>query len=465
MKTSTATSMSMPDPVVVVHIAEPGVRTYNNALRCKIGENVEFSTAGLESYFFAKWEPIAWDALLLAAAVEFADRTKRRPAYRWRRRFALRVPVHDPRHWSSTKIEAPLRGALEFLTGDEWRFEFIGRRKNAGRPQQIQLSLDPQVEAVIPFSNGLDSCAVAGLMEHRMGNKLVRIRLGSGLHDGKVLSRQRSAFTRIPYDVSPGEKPFVESSARSRGFKFALISGVAAFLSNARTIIIPESGQGALGPSLVTVGQAAEDYRNHPLFTRRIEAFLSALLGHTVSYEFPQLWNTKAETLRQFVDECKDSSWLQTRSCWQQNRQSSVDEKWRHCGICAACLLRRLSVHAAGLGEPKETYVWEDLSARTFEAGAAVSFERNKITPAMRQYAIAGALHLDHLAAILDSPANAPTLDLGVYQLSEALSLPESETRHKLNRLLQQHSREWKNFMDSLGENSFIADWALGARS
>ena len=465
MKTAAARTMSSSEPVIVIHVAEPGVCAASSALRCKIGEQVEFSSTSLESYFFAKWEPIAWDVLLVAAAVEFADRTKRRPAYTWRRFFELRVPVHDPRHWTSPKVETALRDALELLTGDAWRFEFVARRKQVERPAQVQLSLDPQVEAVIPFSNGLDSCAVSGIMERRMGTRLVRIRLGSGCHDAKAILRQRKAFTRVPYYVSPGEKPFVESSARSRGFKFALISGLAAFLSNAGKIIVPESGQGALGPSLVTVGQAGEDYRSHPLFTVRMEAFLQALLGYAVKYDFPRIWNTKAETLRQFVDECKDSSWLQTRSCWQQNRQSSVDQKWRHCGICAACMLRRLSVHAAGLSEPKETYVWEDLSAGTFEAGAAASFERRKITTAMHEYAIAGVLHLDHLAGMLESPANVSTLELCAYQLSESLGLPEDAVRPKLDRLLQQHGLEWKNFMAFLGKNSFIANWAAGAQS
>lgn len=464
MKTAAHTT-SLSEPVTAIHVAEPGVRTPGSALRCKIGEQVEFSTGSLESYFFAKWEPVAWDALLVAAAVEFADRTKRRPAYTWRRSFEVHVPVHDPRHWSSPKVETTLRDALELLTGDAWRFEFVALRKQVERPAQIQFSLDPQVEAVIPFSNGLDSCAVAGLTERRIGTRLVRIRLGSGHHDAKALLRQRKPFTRVPYDVSSGDKPFVESSARSRGFKFALISGLSAFLSNAGKIIVPESGQGAIGPSLVTVGQAGEDYRSHPLFTVRMEAFLQALLEYPVKYEFPRIWNTKAETLRQFVDECKDSSWLQTRSCWQQNRQSSVDEKWRHCGICAACMLRRLSVHAAGLSEPKETYVWEDLSARTFEAGAATSFERRKITTAMHQYAIAGALHLDHMAGMLESPANMPTLDLSAYQLSESLGLPEEAVRSKLDRLLRQHRREWNNFIASLGKNSFIANWAAGVQS
>ncbi len=464
MRTATARSEPLPAPVTAVHVVEPGVRSGASALRCKIEENIEFSTESLESYFFARWQPDAWDALLVAAAVEFADRTKRRPAYTWRRHFFLRIPVHHPRLWNSSKVETSLRDALELLTGDEWRFEFVPRKKDVPRPQQIQLSLNPQVEAVIPFSDGLDSCAVAGLMQRRMGNTLVRIRLGTGFDEGKKLSRQRMAFTRIPYGISAGEKPFVESSARSRGFKFSVISGIAAYLSNASTVIVPESGQGALGPSLVAVGQAGEDCRSHPLFTRRMETFLNALLDHTVSYQFPQIWKTKAETLRQFVDECKDSSWEHTSSCWQQNRQSSVEGSWRHCGICAACMLRRLSVHAAGLKEAKETYVWENLSAPTFEAGAAAAFGRKKITAAMREYAIAGTLHLDHLAGILDSPANAPKLDLAADQLADALGISEDQSRENLNRMLRQHSREWKNFMESLGKNSFIREWA-GAQS
>ena len=32
-------------------------------------------------------------------------------------------------------------------------------------------------------------------------------------------------------------------------------------------------------------------------------------------------------------------------------------------------MLRRMSVHAADLSEPRERYVWTDLAARTFESG------------------------------------------------------------------------------------------------
>src|ERR1039458_5196649 len=119
-----------------------------------------------------------------------------------------------------------------------------------------------------------------------------------------------------------------------------------------------------------------------------------------------------------------------------------------------------MSVHAAGLNESEKTYVWEDLGAASFRDGAAATFDPKKITGKLRQYAIAGALHLDHLAALLSSQANLRTLDLTAFQLGKSLGLPEKEVRTKLARLLTQHEREWKDFVNSLGKNSFVAGWA-----
>lgn len=284
MKTAAAPAISPAVAQLAIYVAERVVRPPASFLRCGIEENIQFDTSSLQSYFFSRWDPTAWDALLVAAAVEFADKTQHRPVRLWRRHFELRVPVHDPRLWNSSKVSAALVDALQFLTGDDWKFEFVARRRAVERPEQIPLSLDPDTEAVIPFSNGLDSCAVGALIGKQLGSRLVRIRVGSGHKDGKALSKQQKAFTRIPYDVSSGRQPFVESSARSRGFKFATISGIASYLANAPRIIVPESGQGALGPSLVTVGQAGEDYRSHPLFTRKMEAFIQSLFGHSVVY-------------------------------------------------------------------------------------------------------------------------------------------------------------------------------------
>lgn len=454
-----ARSLAAYAPVPVIHVAEPGTHTPRHAVRCELDTNVAFSTASLESYFFAGWEPVVYDALLLAAAVEFADRTHRRPAYKWGRDIALRVPVHEVKLWREQRVALALDAVLSFVTGDRWDIEFYPRRRAATPPRQGRLSLQTGTDAVIPFSNGLDSRAVAGLMTRAMATKLVRIRLGSAMPDGEALKRERQPFAAIPFKVAAAKGAFVESSARSRGFKFALISGIAAYLAKAGQVIVPESGQGSLGPALVTVGQAYEDYRSHPLFTTRMEKFIDALLGHRVRYVFPRIWNTKGETLRRFVEECGDQSWSTTWSCWRQTRHVSVDGRRRQCGVCAACMLRRMSVHAAGLSEPAKNYVWADLSAPTLEAGVPESY-RSKITRAAREYAIAGTLHLDHLAELPRSTTHDRALELSAFQLASALGLDQMDAYERLGRLLRQHRAEWGAFMLSLGSRSFVADWA-----
>jgi hypothetical protein len=446
-----------------VDVVEPGSTHRRGWMKCSIGRHIEFNTADLESYLFAAKDAVVYDALLLAAAVEFADRRQRRPALTWRREIALRLPVHDPSRWKDPRVADSLKDALTFLTGDFWELDFYQRSRNVDQSHQETFDLPPESLAVIPFSDGLDSRAAAGLMTLEHGNKLIRVRLGSKEYDGH--HPQKRPLAAEPYRVRAAKGEFVESSARSRGFKFSLISGLAAYLAKASQVIVPESGQGSLGPALVTVGQSHEDYRNHPFFTGRMEKFLLALLGQRIRFQFPRIWYTKAETLKKFVAECEDgSSWAKTWSCWQDNRHVSVDGKRRHCGVCAACILRRLSVHAAGLNEPPETYIWEKLNSATFSDGAAANFSDKKKTGKLREYAIAGILHLDHLATLRASPANSGVINLTAFKLGRSLEIPESDARDKLDRLLVQHEKEWKAYMASLGSKAFVADWAVGVQ-
>ncbi|MEJ0098504.1 MAG: 7-cyano-7-deazaguanine synthase [Pseudomonadota bacterium] len=446
-------------PLLRVHVHEPGVKPGSGWVPCKIGEHVRFSTEELASYCFAEWEPVVFDALLVAAVVEFCDRSQRRATHHWVREFHVRIPVHEPRRWE--QVGGALHEALSFLTGDRWAFEFSARKKAEPSPMQRSFVLPSGSRAVIAFSEGLDSRAVAGLMQQSLGDKLLRVRLGAKATDLDSMASYGQLLASVPYGVHP--QASVESSARARGFKFATISGLSAYLTTADRIIVPESGQGALGPALIPVGQAYEDYRNHPAFTDLMEAYLSALLNYQPHFEFPRLWYTKGETLKEFVDTCKDAqTWEQTRSCWQSARQVSVDGRKRQCGICAACMLRRQTVHAAGLTEAKETYVWENLAAAKFEQGAAKGFDL--YLHAQREYAIAGTLHLDHLAALRSSAPGCIAIDLCAFQLARSLRIPEADAKAKLGRMLSKHETEWGSFVKSLGKRSFIADWAAHLR-
>jgi 7-cyano-7-deazaguanine synthase in queuosine biosynthesis len=454
-------------PTLSVDVCEPESSERDGWIRCAIGENLEFSTLTLESFFFSTWNPAVYDALLVAAAVEFCDLTKARNPQVWARSISLKIPVHEPDRWNEAVTHESLCDALEFLTGDRWNIEFDRLKMAAPQPRQGPLSLPREVRAVIPYSNGLDSRAVAGLRSQDLNGSLVRVRLGGKREEDQGEPGARRPFTAVPYTVTAAKgHSFRESSARSRGFKFALISGVAAYLAQTTDIIVPESGQGALGPSLVAVGQAYADYRSHPLFTRRMERFLRALLGAELKYQFPQIWLTKGETLSAYMKlhPKGHQNLADTHSCWQQARQVGVSGKKRQCGVCAACMLRRLSMHTIGLKEERDVYVWESLNADEFVHGISPAFPLAKVTKKMRDYAIAGTLHLDHLATLHKSPSNESSLSFNAFQLSRACGLPEADVRRRVDRLLSQHEAEWGAFVDSLSRSSFVRRWIASAQ-
>ena len=440
-----------------IEVLEPGQSASPGAVACELGRHIRFTTERLQDYCFVRWEPVIFDALLVAAAVEFADRIVGRPEQTWQRHFSIRIPVHEPERWNASDAGIALVKAVQFLTGDHWQFEFVPRVRSEAPPPTNRLDFQQTNRVVVPFSEGMDSFAVAGLLEAQLGANLIRVRMGSKVNDRPAAQGQPGLFTSIPYEVRAAGHRFYESSGRSRGFKFAILSGLTAYLLKADEIVLPESGQGALGPVLLPVGQGYEDYRNHPLFTERMERFLNALFGHSVRFTFPRLWNTKGETLREYVASANgQAEWQATRSCWQK-RYVSVDGRRRQCGVCAACMLRRMSVHAAGLSEPRETYVWERLDVAEFKEGAPASFDKN--IGAMREYAIAGILHMDHMAELGTAAPGAASVKRHAGELARARKLDVDDVEAKLSRLFARHASEWKAFVDALGDRSFVRGW------
>lgn len=417
--------------------------------KCEIGKDIIFDINTMEKYFVKDGGPVLYDALLLAAAVEFCDRSKTRPVKGWARKIQLSIPVINLVLWESQDVSSAVHEALFVLTGDEWKINFYLNKAKVGNVQ-MPLALFHKRHAVIPFSDGLDSRIAASLLGRDLKDDLVRIRLGSKTH------KLSEPFVSVPFQVSVLNNR--ESSVRSRSFKFLMASGIAAYLAEAEKIIVSESGQGALGPSLVRVGQIYPDYRNHPSFVIKMQQLLRIILKYDVQFEFPFIWKTKGENFSQFITTFIDKpvEWTDTRSCWQPNYYTSINNKARQCGICAACMLRRLSIHAAGQEEPEDTYTWEDLSAETFEESTIIKYKNKKHLDRMKSYSNAGILHLHHLAFFLDMPNFEIKLDTEASMLGRTLSIPKKEAKNNLLRLLSQHKREWMSFLNSLGPKSFV---------
>ena len=237
----------------------------------------------------------------------------------------------------------------------------------------------------------------------------------------------------------------------------------AGHLSKINRIIVPESGQGAIGPFLQPLHNIYADYRNHPSFFRRMERFIKVLLEYSVAYEQPRLWNTKGETIAAFLAQAEAGreALLDTRSCWQQRWNARSDGKLRQCGLCAACLLRRMSMYAADVDEPAGTYVISDLTRSCYKE----SMPRHgcsRLSRTMVEYSCVGARHLQHLADMAELPDRA--LRPYVFDLARATSMSEQDTGEGLRRLLLQHALEWRAFRRAQGRHSFIENWTKGAR-
>ena len=420
----------------------------------KVGQRISFDPGILTSYCSKGSDPIYYDMLTLAAAVEYADRRKARRLNRRTRNFRVTIPVSKLHIWQQPRVRKLLYDALHHLTSDKWNFKFVESRAAPICGQdQLQLPNKERLKYVIPYSDGLDSQCVSGLYPRY---EMERVRV-TGTRDRVCPGKE--PFNLIPFQVTP--KRSAEDSLRSRGFKFAVIAAIASHLAGVSTIIVPESGQGALGPVILPLHNIYPDYRNHPVFFRKMEMFIKALLEHSVRYEQPRLWSTKGHTIQAYLRKSGSDKedLVNSRSCWQIRWNVQADGKRRQCGMCVACLLRRLSMHAANVIEPENAYVFthldQDRYKRARRHGCGI-----KRTETMLEYGITGAQHLQQFADLARSPND----HLKSHALEIALSTGESEeeTLGKLKELAANHASEWHAFVESLGTKSFIKRWATG---
>lgn len=429
----------------------------NSETIAEIGKEIAFVPDALDTYDYEGWKPIHHDLLVVSAAVEYADRRTARRISRWARDFNITVPVVEVATWQEPKVQASLRAALRHLTGDDWQFSFVPwQGQSVLGARQRSLPFGTERSFVIAYSDGLDSRCVSKVSGN--GSDAVCVRVTKHRH---TLKAGDEPFDQIPFRVDvPSAR---ESSVRSRGFKFAAVTAIAAHLTGLTRIVVPESGQGALGPVLLPLHNVYADYRNHPTYFRKMERFIKTVLGHDIRYDQPRLWNTKGETISAFrlatnkaVDEL-----FETRSCWQQRWNAKMDGKLRQCGLCAACLLRRMSVHAAGIEEPDHTYIIADLTVPAFR-DALPGREKVRLSRTMAEYGSVGARHFQQLAVMADLPDAA--LNVHAFEIARATGEAQEDVLKNFRNMLLTHAKEWRAFMAAQGKQSFLRSWTQGGR-
>lgn len=433
-----------------------GATVKKGEIACVIGRDVQVDARALEDYCFQLLSSGGYELTLLAGVIAFVDRSvRRRHSDGWARRIEIIMPVHDPEDWE--RCRAHLQELLQFLTGDFWNISFIGRRSGWGNVRQDIFKLGRGSFVVVPYSNGLDSFAQSQMLK-LSSSQLTPIRITTWNHalagdrDWKT-DPDGTKYRRVSVPVKIATSNHPEPTFRTRSFLFYVFAGIAAHLANAECVIIPENGQGSLGPSIVPFGAESPHRGSHPALTRRLGEFLGLVFGQPVQFQHPQLWRTKGEVLRILKNEKLLDGWTLTTSCPRDRRDVNLNGKLVQCGVCAGCLLRRTAAYVSELVEPEDTYLWPDLRTKSLEE--ALHPKSDRATRA-NDYDIAahGVLVMSELARWADSQEDDPELCQCAFEISGAGAL--SKGLGDLRRLLKTHRAEWHQFRTHFGPKSWI---------
>lgn len=208
------------------------------------------------------------------------------------------------------------------------------------------------------FSGGLDSFAgacrqlsdrvdhfhvlVSGSTHHRMtcGQRIQARQLLAG-------DTRLGEHVVVPYGLKEKEELAMESSQRSRGFLHICLGAAAAITLGAHRLHIYENGIGALNLPFDATQAGVETSRAvHPKYLFIMERLLSMVTDAPFQILTPLLFSTKSEILSHPAVQSHAEVIRETFSC---DRFPDYRESKPQCGACPSCVLRRMSLEAAGL--------------------------------------------------------------------------------------------------------------------
>ena len=302
------------------------------------------------------------DFLTIAMAVTAADTfvLRKDTANGWCRSFSITLPLCQPAIWQANKVH--LEHILHFLSGDIWQFDFQENGQNPPQPysqnDRTKLVDLRNKDCVCLFSGGLDSSIGAidlleqghspVLVSHSYkGDKSRQQAIIQQLNQNGYIN-QLSQFNAIAQpQLNNGRATDIPMRTRSLNFlAFAIVSAYALqeFVQEEIDVFVPENGVISINAPLTVRRVGTLSTRTtHPYFIQEIQRLFTAV-NIPFTLRNPYQFKTKG----QMIAECENLPLLQqiipdTVSCshWKRKNQQ--------CGVCVPCLIRRASLHYAGI--------------------------------------------------------------------------------------------------------------------
>ena len=362
-------------------------------------QNLQLHVDNISHQILSDVNSLAHDLLEIAAYTYYADCSIKRGeeanvyADRWQRRFDLVVPVSDPTRWNNPEIKNLLKETLEFLSGDEFFFNFI---ESGPRKGQLYLNLGeslpafPGSDCLCLFSGGIDSLVGSlFLLKERNERPLLVSHRSVPVMDKRQKNlvklvqdrNQEWQFPHLSVWINRMGNRAVENTQRSRSFLYLSIASAVAFQLGIKKIYICENGVVSLNIPISgqTVGTLLTR-TTHPKFLSLFNEFIKRIFEKDFSVENPFIFCTKTELLDMLI-KLNQSELLQaTISCSYTQGKTRMQPQ---CGTCSQCIGRRFSVVAAGLEEQdKSEYYEKDVFLDSLEEGRETAFAEGYVRTA-----------------------------------------------------------------------------------
>lgn len=214
------------------------------------------------------------------------------------------------------------------------------------------------------FSGGLDSTAGALLLIKSQLAPILSHTITGNIVFGRVCKLMKNPALRDLSLIATEMRTVAADSSpvMTRGLLFLSNAMVLASSMGHRQIFVPENGPLMINPH---VSPLADPTKNaHPYLLTTLERIYNQLTQAKVNIKPIFKDATKADLIRKIRG--AENVINQTWSCFKIQGQA------RMCGICFACLVRRLSAIAAGYKEPPGTYQFDAFRIRRQALGASL---------------------------------------------------------------------------------------------
>jgi 7-cyano-7-deazaguanine synthase in queuosine biosynthesis len=351
-----------------------------DAITLQAGKQFRIDFGAFKDFCLGDLPPEFVDLLRISSAVYIADRLVRRRPKKGPKAAArvigLKIEVLQDSLWNRPEIREALDDVLEFVTGDFWDIEFVRDRRVYEWSKSLACSDESPL--ICLFSGGLDS--VAGLVSRMNENPRRPVVPVTVWHQPRQrhLIRQQYGLLKRHYEAkgigtqidplvvkvamawtSATEAKNLETSQRSRSFLFGTVGAITAILNGQQRVEMFESGVGAINLPLMAgmVGPKATR-GSHPEFLRRMSKLTSLIAGNELQFALPFEERTKGEVVKALADSGLKTLADASASCVHYPIRH---KKYKQCGLCPACIFRRVALASAGIAEPDNAYRYDFL--------------------------------------------------------------------------------------------------------